>query len=224
MGYLKKVYGIIGRGLILSGMALGVLGNTRAEEGGKQVYDTFLNLAKNDAGGAILAEVKFAQDGSVRQCRVVRSNAPYALEASTTDFIESHWKIPLFAGETRFMPIAFDQLPSYSKQWNEDMAPPQDPLAAGEPERNLKLRLTFGTDGWIEKVEYVDSSGLSSLDEQTALWVKVHWHHDAYANQVIDAPFQFEPPALPPTPPPPVIYQKPAPPPEPVAIPAIRVE
>ncbi len=174
----------------------------------------------------VLTQIQFGPDGSVKQCRIVRSNAPYALEASTTDFIENHWKNSFFAGETRYIPITFDQLPSYVPHWNDDMVPPPDPLASTDPERALKLRLTFGTDGWVKKVEVVDPSGQDSLDMQTELWVQVHWHHDAYANQVIDAPFKFEPPAPPPTPAPPVVVKKakPVAPDEPVAIPAERVQ
>ena len=156
----------------------------------------------------------------MRQCLVVRSNAPYSLEISTTNYIEGHWNMPLFAGQTRFVPIAFDQLPSGSKHWNEDMVPPLDPLTVGDPERRLKLHLTFGADGWVSGIKVVDSSGLPSLDEQTGVWVKVHWHHDAYANQSVDAPFKFEPPPTPP----PVVVAPALPPPEPVGIPAIRAQ
>jgi hypothetical protein len=213
---------------MIAGLALLAPRDLRAEGDTQAAYDSFVTLSKNNAVGVVLAQIKFEQDGSVKQCRVVRSIAPYALEAATAEFIEGHWKNELFAGETRFIPITFDQLPSYSTEWNGDMVTPLDPLAVGDPERKLKLRLTFGTDGWIKKVVIVESSGLDSLDQQTEAWVQVHWHHDGYANQVIDAPFRFEAPVPPPAPvpvAPPVVHQKaPAPPAEPVAIPAMRVQ
>ena len=92
----------------------------------------------------------------------------------------------------------------------------------------MKLRLTFGADGWIKKLDIVESSGADLVDQQTQAWVQVHWHHAAYANQVLDAPFRFEPPAPKPVPAPVVVKKvqpvAPAAPAEPVAIPAIRVQ
>jgi hypothetical protein len=214
--------------IFLGGLALLAPGLRGAETDGEKAYDSFVSLVKSNTVGVILAEIRFGQDGNAKQCRIIRSNAPYSLEASTTEYIELHWKLPLFAGETRFFPITFDQLPSYVPHWNDEMVAPPDPLAVGDPQRKLKLRLSFGADGWIKKVEVADPSGLDSLDRQTGVWVQVHWHHDAYANQVIDAPFQFEPPPAPPAPPPPVVKKtkpvEPAQPTEPMAIPAMRVQ
>lgn len=189
-----------------------------------QAYASFLSLAKDNAVGVVLTQVTFANDGKVQRCRILRSNLPYSLEASITWYVEQHWNNPFFAGETRFMPITFDQLPSYVAHWNDDMVPPPDPLAESDMERKLKLRMTFGEDGWIKSVAVVEASGNDSLDQQTEAWVQVHWHHDAFAKQVIDAPFRFEPPA-----PPPVVVKKvkpvvPVKPAEPVAIPAMRVQ
>jgi hypothetical protein len=183
-------------------------------------HKSFTELSKNNTIGVMLVVVKFAADGHAEHCRVVRSNAPFALEASTVDYIENHWKNPFFAGDTVDFPITFEQLPSYVAPWN--------PLTVGDPSRNLKLHLTFGPDGWVKAIQIVQPSGIDSLDQQTGMWVKVHWHHDAYANQEIDAPFQFNPPPAPPPPPPapPVKPHpaNPAPATEDTAIPAERVQ
>jgi hypothetical protein len=188
------------------------------------ILPSWAEALKDGHVGVVIVEVQFAKDGSAKQCRVIRSNAPFPLEASTVDFIEKRWKLPLFAGEARVVPIIFQELPSYLPQWNSEMAIPPNPLAVGDPERNLKLRLTFGADGWVKSVDTVAPSGLDSLDQDTAAWVKVHWHHEAYANQVVEAPFDFKPPVASPPPPPVVKHHVSPPPAEPVPIPAIRAQ
>lgn len=61
--------------------------------------------------------------------------------------------------------------------------------------------------------EATQISGIQLADDQTGAWIGAHWHHLAYAYQVVDVPLEF---VRPPTPPP-----LPA---EPVAIPAERAE
>ena len=170
--------------------------------------------------GFILVQLKFAEDGKVWSGRVVRSNAPFSLEASTIDFVKNHWKNDYFAGTTQVFPITFSQLPSSCSHWNGDMPPPVNPLAAGDPKRDVKLRVHFGADGWVEKVDVASSCGVDSIDRDTAIWVKVHWHHSAYAGQTFDVPFQFKPPVSKPV----IQHKAPQPvPEEDSAPPAVRV-
>jgi hypothetical protein len=139
-----------------------------------------------------VAEVNFGKDGSVASSRVVRSNVPYPLEASTIDYIRRKWMNPYFAGQTAFFPVEFDELPWYVKHWDDPLMPPPNFLAPGDPERKLKLRIVFGQDGWAQRVEVKQPSGADDVDRGTAIWVKVHWHNVAYAGQTMDAPFDFK--------------------------------
>ena len=171
---------------------------------GTTTLDSFTDITNTKSTGFILVEVKFAEDGKVWSGRVVRSNAPFSLEASTIDFVKNHWRNEFFAGTTQILPITFSQLPSSSTHWNDDMPPPVDPLAVGDLKRKAKLRVNFGSDGWVQHVEVADPSGVDTIDRQTAIWVKVHWHHTAFAGQTIDVPFEFNPPA----PPKPIVQHK----------------
>lgn len=164
---------------------------------GTTALDSFTEITNTKSTGFILVEVKFAEDGKVWSGRVVRSNAPFSLEASTIDFVKNHWKNEFFAGTTQVFPIIFSQLPSSSSHWNDDMPPPTDPLAVGDLKRETKLRVNFGPDGWVQHVEVADPSGVDSIDQQTAIWVRVHWHHVAFAGQTVDVPFEFNPPEPP---------------------------
>lgn len=180
---------------------------------------------KNDKG-LVVVEVKFAADGKVDGCRILRSNAPYPLEASTVDYIRRKWVNEALAGATVTLPIEFDELPWYAKHWNEGLLPPPNLLPADDPGRTLKLRITFDENGWISHVTVVQPTGIDLVDRETAVWVKVHWHSDKYAGQTVDTPFDFKSPVKPK----PAVARepakpKPAPvPEEPAAPPAVRVE
>ena len=176
--------------------------------------------------GLLVVEVKFAADGTVAACRIMRSNVPYVLESSTIDYVRRKWVNAFFGSETVLLPITFDELPWYAKSWMDGLMPPPNFLPAGDPGRKLKLRVTFGPNGWVQRVEVKEPSGLDTLDRDTAVWVKVHWHDVAYQGQTLDAPFIFKTPALPK----PVVAKTPKPkakaasPEEPEAAPAVRVE
>jgi hypothetical protein len=180
----------------------------------------------NAGKGLLMVEVKFAADGSVAACRIMRSNVPYVLEASTIDYVRRKWVNAFFAHETVLLPITFDELPWYAKSWMDGLTPPPNFLPSGDPGRKLKLRVTFGPNGWIKRVEVKEPSGLDDVDRDTAVWVKVHWHDAAYQGQTLDAPFVFKTPLVPK----PAVAKtpkakaKPAAPEEPTAAPAVRVE
>jgi hypothetical protein len=171
--------------------------------------------------GFIVVDVAYGQDGTVQACRVVRSNAPFALEASTVNYIRKHWKCTVLAGVTAIYPIDFENAAA-PKYWNADMAPPPDLFPIGHQTQKMMLRITFGGDGWANAVKVTSPSGDPGVDDQTALWIRVHWHNAAYANRTVDAPFEFVQAPPPPPPPRPQVI-KPVPQ-EPVAIPAIRAE
>ncbi len=106
------------------------------------------------------------------------------------------------------------------------LSPPPNFLPEGDPGRKLKLRVTFGPRRLgPQRVEVTEPSGLDPVDHQTAIWVKAHWHNDAYQGQTIDAPFIFKTPS---TPKPAVVKAPPKPKPvapeESAAAPAVRVE
>jgi hypothetical protein len=177
--------------------------------------------------GLIMVEVKFAADGTVAACRIMRSNVPYVLESSTIDYVRRKWVNAFFANETVLLPITFDELPWYAKSWMDGLTPPPNFLPPGDPGRKLKLRVTFGPNGWVQRVELKEPSGLDIVDRDTAIWIKVHWHDVTHAGQTLDAPFIFKTPATPkqvvaktPSKPKP----KPVAPEEPAAAPAVRVE
>ena len=185
---------------------------------------------KNEKG-LIVVQVIFGADGKVASCRVARSNVPFPLEAATVDAIKREWDDDWLAGETVNFPITFDTLPWYATHWDDNLVPPPNLLPLGDPGRTLKLRITFGADGWVEHVKIVQPSGIELIDRQTAIWVRVHWHNNAFAGQTLDTPFVFQPPlgskpAKAKTPaakasPKPTVPAEPA---EPVAPPAVRVE
>jgi hypothetical protein len=172
--------------------------------------------------GRILVSVTFSPDGAVAACKVVRSNAPFALEANTVDHIRKHWNCPFLGGVTEVIPIVFEESPKPG-YWDADMTPPPDLFPSDDQTHSVTLRLTFGHDGWVSDVSIITPSGSDSVDQQTAIWIKAHWHHDAYANQVIDAPFEFKP-APPRTVPKPAQPAKAVAPSEPAPIPAIRAQ
>jgi len=181
----------------------------------------------NARKGLLVVDVKFAADGTVAACRIVRSNVPYVLESSTVDYVRRKWVNAFFAGEAVQLPITFDELPWYVTSWQDGLTPPPNFLPAGDPGRKLKLRVTFGPDGWVKRVEVKEPSGLDTVDRDTAVWVKVHWHGAAYQGQMLDAPFIFKTPSLPK----PVVAKAPpkpkakaVTPEEPAAVPAVRVE
>ena len=179
-----------------------------------------------ESPGLLEVDVKFAADGTVAACRIVHSNVPYTLEAGTVDYIRRKWVNEWFAGEAVRFPITFAELPWYAKKWSDGLVTPPNFLTAGDPGRKLKLRVTFGPDGWAQRVEVKESSGLADVDRNTAVWVKVHWHNVAYQGQTVDAPFVFKTPLLPK---PPVAKAPPKPQPtaapeEPQAAPAVRVQ
>ena len=178
---------------------------------------------KNDKG-LIVAQVQFAADGKVAACRIVRSNAPYPLEAATVDYIRRKWVNETFAGDTVNFPITFDELPWDAKSWNDGLVPPPNWLSPGDPGRKVRLDVTFGKDGWVQEVHVAQPSGIELVDQQTGLWVKVHWHSDKYAGTKVDVPFEFK---SPPAPKPVVVKTPPKPEPAPeeeAAPPAVRVQ
>jgi len=177
--------------------------------------------------GLLVVDVKFAADGTVAACRIVHSNVPYVLESSTVDYVRRKWVNAYFANEEVQLPITFDELPWYATQWGDGLTPPPNFLPPDDPGRKLKLRVTFGPDGWVQRVEVKEPSGLDAVDRNTAVWVKVHWHDATYQGQTLDAPFIFKTPSLPKpavakAPPKPKV--KAAAPEEPAAVPAVRVE
>jgi hypothetical protein len=177
--------------------------------------------------GLLVVDVKFAADGTVAACRIVHSNVPYVLESSTLDYVRRKWVNAYFANETVRLPITFDELPWYAKQWGDGLTPPPNFLPADDQGRKLKLRVTFGPDGWVQRVEVKEPSGLDAVDRDTAVWVKVHWHDATYQGQMLDAPFIFKTPVVPKpavakAPPKPKV--KSVAPEEPAAAPAVRVE
>ena len=180
----------------------------------------------NAGKGQLVVEVKFAADGTVTACRIMRSNVPYVLESSTIDYVRSKWVNAFFANETVLLPITFAELPWYAKSWMDGLMAPPNFLPPGDPGRKLKLRVTFGPNGWVKRVEVKEPSGLDAVDRDTAVWVKVHWHDAAYQGQMLDAPFIFKTPSAPK----PAVANatkpkaKAAAPGEPAAAPAVRVE
>jgi hypothetical protein len=202
-------------------IAVAVLGGA---SGPTMAQDLPVEPYKANDKGILVAEVQFDAQGKVAACRVVRSNVPYPLEASTVDYIRRKWVNEAFAGAVAYFPLTFDQLPWYAKAWDNGLVPPPNLLSPGDPDRNLKLRVTFGPAGWVQRITIQEASGIQLVDQQTAIWVKVHWHSDAYAGQTVDVPFEFKSPASPrpvvvKTPPP-----KPKPAPEEEAPPAVRVQ
>jgi hypothetical protein len=209
--------------MFLVGVIFFVAGGTHAVGEESAIPPSFVEAFENHDEGKVIVQVKYGLDGKVEFCRIIRSNAPLELEVSTVAYIQKYWRNRLFAGNTQILPITYETPASRSAYWNGDMVPPPNLVHLGEAERDLKLRLTFGSDGWVKDVQVIQSSGSDSIDDQTAIWVKVHWHHKAYANQVIDAPFRFVPPSpevVVPKPKPPL----PPPPAAPIPIPAIRAE
>ncbi|MEI9999232.1 MAG: hypothetical protein WDO13_08680 [Verrucomicrobiota bacterium] len=181
---------------------------------------------KNDKGVVVVA-VQFDGEGRVANCRVIRSNAPFPLEMQTIDHIKRKWLNEFFAGTTQIFPIEYDEIPWYAKRWDDHLVPPPNLLPPGDPGRTMKVRVTFGKDGWVTGAQVVEPSGIQVVDEETAIWVKVHWHNEAYAGQVLDAPFEFKAPPAPKVVAPPKPKPEPAPsaePAEPAAVPATRVE
>jgi hypothetical protein len=183
-----------------------------------------LTDAFKNGAGVVLIQVRFDHAGKVDECHIVRSTAPWPLEVSTVEFVKKNWNNSFFADQTATLPITYDTPALGKSYWNGDMVPPLNLLSVGDTERDLKLRVTFGSDGWVKDAQVAQSSGSDAIDTQTAMWVKVHWHHAAYANRVMDAPFKFQPPA-------PKVSIKhepehvaPPAPPEPIAPPAVRVE
>lgn len=146
--------------------------------------------------GQVWVELNYAQDGKLQGCRIVRSNIPFDLEASTIDFIRKHWQCALFAGETVVMPIVYDE-PATATFVNNGMVPPPDPFPSTDPEHDMRLRVSFGSDGWVKDVTVTEPTGDDLADKETAMWVKVHWHRQSYANQVLDVPFVFRPAPVP---------------------------
>jgi len=194
------------------------LAGLRIDSGAEASLDSFTELTKTPAIGFILAEVTFGKDGKVWACHVVRSNAPFSLEASTITYVREHWKNDYFAGTTQVLPITFSEPPASCPHWNPDMPPPVNQLSVGDPKCDVKVRVKFGPDGWVQDTQITEPSGVDAIDRQAAIWVKVHWHHAAFANRTVDVPFEFKPPVAP------VVHPKKQPVvEEPAAPPAVRV-
>ncbi len=172
--------------------------------------------------GRIVLAITFDPSGKVAECRLVRSNAPVELEASTVDYVRTHWNFPLFGGMKVTLPIVFEE-GAGPTHWNGDFPLPPNPFPYDSQKYTMKLRLTFNKEGWVSHVEATQTSGIQLADDETGAWIQAHWHHVAYANRTVDVPLEFVRPPVPP-PPAPHVVPKPAPPPEPVAIPAMRVE
>jgi cell division septation protein DedD len=224
-GRLRRMIRVAGLGLV--GCAL----HLRAQEMSAPEFP--VEAYKKNDKGIVVAHVKFAADGKVESCVIVRSNVPFPLEAATVDYIQRKWIVDWLAGETVTIPVTYDELPWYATHWNEDLVPPPNLLPLGDPGRKLKLRITFGKDSWVDHVQVIEGTGIELVDRQTAIWVKVHWHNDAFAGQTLDTPFVFKTPpgskvaATAPAPAPP--KRKPAPPAttfptEPESPPAVRAQ
>jgi hypothetical protein len=145
----------------------------------------------------VWVELNYGQDGKVQACRIVRSNAPFSLEASTIDFIRKHWQCAVLAGKTLVLPIVYDE-PAVSSYLNRGTVPPPDPFPANAPEHDMRLRVSFDGDGWVKDASVTETTGDDLADKETAMWVKVHWHRQSYANRVFDIPFVFRPASVPP--------------------------
>ena len=172
--------------------------------------------------GKIVLAIAYDRSGKVAECRLVRSNAPVELEASTVDYVRTHWNCPLFAGMKVTLPIVFEA--GYGQMhWNGDFPLPPNPFPYDGHKYAMKLRLTFNNEGWVSHVQAEQTSGIQLADDETGAWIQAHWHHVAYANQNVDVPLEFARPPIP-APTVPHVAPKPKPPPEPVAIPAIRVQ
>jgi len=207
-------------GVVALGLTFGVVAQAQEDALPALPVDAY---KKNDKG-ILVAEVKFAADGTVSSCRILRSNVPFTLEASVVDYIRRKWVNEWLAGDTVHMPITFEELPWYAKHWDDPLVAPPNFLPTGDAGRNVKLRITFGPKGWVQRVKIESPSGVDLLDRETAIWVKVHWHNEAYAGQTVDAPFEFKPVSVPVQPKP---VSKPVAPPTPQEIyapPAQRVE
>jgi hypothetical protein len=143
--------------------------------------------------GIIMVEVAYGLDGKVENARIVRSNVPFSLESSVIDTIRKQWQVPLFAGAAMTFPIYFDTPPAAAGAWNEDTPPPRDLLPPGDAGRTLKVQVYFGDDGWVVNERIVEPSGIQLLDTETEIWIKVHWHHAAFANGNRIFPIEFLP-------------------------------
>lgn len=212
--------------VVAAGLGIGALSATAQST---PAPPSAVEPSRPSAKGFILLEMTFAADGKVAACHVVRSNAPFGLEASTVEYIKRRWVHEWLAGQTTIFPITFDELPSYATHWIEGLEPPPNFLPTGDPGRTLKLRVTFDANGWVEGEQLIDSTGIKLVDQQTAYWVKVHWHDAALAGKTVDVPLELQPPIAPKAPvakavPPPKPKPEPAPPAEPAAPPAVRVE
>ena len=181
--------------------------------------------------GVIVVEITYDEKGDVQACQLVRSNAPYQLEKATQNYIRKNWKFSSLGSGTALLPVIFDQVPD-TKYWDEDLASPPNLFPYTDRQENMALRVRFGASGWVDDVKILHPSGNQLVDRQTALWIRVHWHHLAYANKTVDVPFEFVRPPPPPPPPPaaavvPPVVKKPVvprPPPEPAPIPAVRAQ
>ena len=136
-------------------------------------------------------EVVFGSDGKVQNCRLVRSNAPYALEHSTLDYIRNRWGGPFFADSSEVVRIIYDEPPT-AGYWNGELALPPNLFPDDGHQHEVMLRISFDNEGWVKGCKVLLSSGIELADAQTAAWIKVHWHSDSYANKVVDAPFVFQ--------------------------------
>jgi TonB family protein len=184
------------------------------------------DLEESVAGqGRIVLTLTFDGAGKVTDCRLVRSNAPVELEASTVEYVRSHWNSPIFAGTRVTVPIVFEGNAG-SIRWNGDFPLPPNPFPFDTQKHAMKLRLKFNDHGWVSHVQAEQTSGIQLADDQTGAWIQAHWHHAAFANKEVVVPLEFvrslPPPrrasSMPAAPHP----HKPAP--ESVAIPAMKVE
>jgi TonB family protein len=156
-----------------------------------------LEAHKNHEVGTVIVEVSFDAKGDVSDCHVVLSTASSLLDTNTVRFIKRNWHSAAFAETTHILPITYMMSRESASAKKAEMPPPPDPLVAGDTEREMTLRLTFGADGWVDRIGVVKSSGSSVIDRQTEVWIKATWHIEDNAGKVLDVPFDFKPPAKP---------------------------
>lgn len=138
----------------------------------------------------IIVSVTYGADGRVRDCKVMRSNATRLLEVSTLEHIRKHWGGAFFADSVEVVPIQFDE--TTTTEWTGDMATPPNVFPDDNHAHEMTIRVSFDREGWVASTKVMLSSGIQIADEETAAWVRVHWHSDAYAGKAVDAPFIFQ--------------------------------
>jgi TonB family protein len=146
-----------------------------------------LALQQGDEGTVVL-QIQFGPDGKVTSCKDFGSNASPFLQKCTVDFIEHHWVAKELAGKEYTVPFTYD---AGTREIRKNLAPPNF-LRKGDPDSVLKLRVTFSADGAVSRVDVVKSTGIESVDQKTADWIKSHWHTDDCKGRSLAVPLYFQ--------------------------------